>query len=143
MEFPFQSDIYKEDDTVEVAKKFSRHLKKGDIVLLNGSLGSGKTFFVKHVCSEYGIKNVSSPSFSIVNEYVNSKKIFHFDFYRIKKITELYDIGFEDYINDETAVTFIEWAQLWDEILHRKSYIIDIDYDDAHKRKISIKKCQK
>ena len=98
MIFPFYKNVDSEEETADVAKIFSRLLQPGDIVLLNGDLGAGKTYFVKSVCSQFGITSVSSPTFSIVNEYHNGRRITHFDFYRIKKVEELYDIGIEDYL---------------------------------------------
>ena len=64
-------------------------------------------------------QDVNSPSFSIVNEYSGNNKVYHFDFYRLKKIEELYDIGFEEYLNDEDAIIFIEWGNLMNEALPR------------------------
>lgn len=142
MEFPFEAKLLSETDTIVAAKNFSSYLTPGDVVLLNGNLGAGKTFFVKYVCREYAIENVSSPSFAIVNEYINSNKIYHFDFYRIQKETELYDIGIEEYLGDKEAIVFIEWAQLWEEILHRKSYIVNIELNGIDERIIRIIKCQ-
>ncbi|MCB9247484.1 MAG: tRNA (adenosine(37)-N6)-threonylcarbamoyltransferase complex ATPase subunit type 1 TsaE [Ignavibacteriales bacterium] len=74
------------DDTLRVAKELSHLLTGGNIVLLEGNLGSGKTTLVKNICKNYGIENATSPSFAIVNEYYGTHKIFHFDFYRIKKL---------------------------------------------------------
>ncbi len=142
MEFPFETKLFRETDTIETAKKFSSCLVPGDVVLLNGNLGAGKTFFVKYVCKEFAIENVSSPSFAIINEYINSKKIFHFDFYRIKKETELYDIGIEEYLSNDEAIVFIEWAQLWEGILHHKSYVVNIELNGIDERTIRIIKCQ-
>lgn len=140
MQFPFHKKILSEDETGEIALKFSELLNPGDIVLLNGDLGSGKTFFVKNVCRQYGIENVSSPSFAIVNEYQNSKKIIHFDFYRIKKIVELYDIGFEDYLMNDEAIVFIEWSNMFPELLPKRNYEIEIKFTDNSSREISILK---
>jgi tRNA threonylcarbamoyladenosine biosynthesis protein TsaE len=140
MDFPFQTFINSEDDTLNVAKEFSKILKDGDIVALNGDLGSGKTFFVKAVCKEYKIESVNSPTFAIVYEYSGVKNIYHFDFYRIKRMEELYDIGIEDYLNDGEAIVFIEWADLMDEILPKKHYSILITVLEDEKRKLEIVK---
>lgn len=129
-----------ENDTITLANEFAEFIKPGDLILLNGELGSGKTFFVKNVCEQFGITNVSSPSFAIVNEYNGKRKIYHFDFYRIKKVSELYDFGIEDYLIDEEAITFIEWADLWREILPNKFFKVDFQFVNEHKRKISIEK---
>jgi len=139
MVLPFLHEVHSENETVEIAKTFAKILNYGDVVLLNGDLGVGKTFFVKAVCSEYGISNVSSPSFAIVNEYNGSKKVNHFDFYRIRKARELLDIGFTDYLNDET-ITFIEWADLYPEVLPHKYYKVELEFANETSRKISITK---
>ncbi|MHB8905072.1 MAG: tRNA (adenosine(37)-N6)-threonylcarbamoyltransferase complex ATPase subunit type 1 TsaE [Melioribacteraceae bacterium] len=140
MKFPFHKKIKTESETVEIAEEFSKLLVPGEIVLLNGDLGSGKTFFVKSVCSHYGILNVSSPSFSIVNEYQSDKNIIHFDFYRVKKIEELYDIGFEDYAMNSETIVFIEWSNMFMEILPKKNYEIEIKFTNNSEREISIVK---
>jgi len=140
MEFPFHKKIITESETAEIAEEFSKLLVNGEIVLLNGDLGSGKTFFVKSVCRQFGIQNVSSPSFSIVNEYQGDKNIIHFDFYRVKKIEELYDIGFEDYIMNTETVVFIEWSNMFLEILPKKNYEIEIKFANNSEREITIVK---
>jgi len=140
MELVLEKESAVEQDTTEAANYFASLIQPGDLILLNGNLGSGKTFFVKAVCGNYGINNVSSPSFAIVNEYNGTKKIYHFDFYRIKKISELYDIGFEDYLNDSDAITFVEWADLWSEIFPAKYYKINFEFVSGEKRIIRITK---
>lgn len=128
-----------EMDTVETAAEFSKILRDGDVILLCGDLGVGKTFFVKSVCSEFSITNVSSPSFAILNEYVGTKTIYHFDFYRIKRARELFDIGIIDYFNND-AITFIEWADLYPEVLPKKNYKIEFEFANETKRKLTITK---
>ena len=140
MTFPYSILVCDEDETASVAKSFTDQLMLGDIVLLSGELGSGKTTFVKYVCQSWNIQNVSSPSFAIVNEYQGNKKVYHFDFFRIKKIEELYDIGFSDYLNDSDAVTFIEWAELYKEILPSHIFNINIAFEEDGKREIIIEK---
>lgn len=139
MDFPFHTVIQSEAETILNAQDFGKQIKKGDVILLNGDLGSGKTFFVKYVCKEFGIENVSSPSFAIVNEYHNNVNIVHFDFYRIKKVEELYDIGFHEYLNGENIV-FIEWSNMFSEILPKQNYNIDLKFVNNTSREISIVK---
>ncbi len=140
MNFPFIENIDSIDRTKAIAADFSKIIKAGDIVLLNGNLGTGKTTFVKFMCKNIGINNANSPSFSIVNEYVGNKKIYHFDFYRLKSIAELYDIGFDEYLNDSDAIIFIEWAELFPEILPKKYFEIKIKFEGEEKRIIKISK---
>lgn len=138
MKFPFEIIVGSEAETKSVAHEFSAELKVGDIILLKGNLGSGKTFFVKSICNVFDITAASSPSFAIVNEYSGKININHFDFYRIKKVEELYDLGFDEYINDESKINIIEWADLFHEILPSKNYEVKIEDLTNSKRKITI-----
>jgi tRNA threonylcarbamoyladenosine biosynthesis protein TsaE len=81
-------------------------------------MGAGKTTFVKAICEELGVEDViTSPTFAIVNEYeANNQSIFHFDFYRIKRLEEVYDMGYEDYFYSG-ALCFIEWPELIEDLL--------------------------
>ncbi len=134
------SNIKTEEETNRIARDFASRLKKGDIVLLEGNLGSGKTFFVREVAKYFAIDEVSSPTFAIVNEYDGNVKIYHFDFYRIKKERELYDIGIDEYLSDEEAITFIEWAELFPNAVPEYSYIVKILLLKNGLREITISK---
>ncbi len=127
-------------ETEEIAVMLAEKVECGDVIALNGNLGAGKTLFTKAFCSRYDIDEVVSPSFSIVNEYYGDKKVFHFDFYRLKNIDELAEIGFYDYLNDDYAVTLIEWANLFKEILPKRHYEVNIEILEDNKRKITITK---
>ncbi len=134
MEFPFSLKVSTEKETIELAEKFSEELSSGNIIELNGNLGSGKTFFIKHAVKSFGIHKASSPTFAIVNEYYGKLKIYHFDFYRIMQPTELYDIGLNDYFNDADAITFIEWGNLFPEVLPAKRIEIIISINEDFSR---------
>ena len=108
-------------------------------LLLIGNLGAGKTFFIKKLLASFGIRNVNSPSFAIVNEYEGKIKAYHFDFYRLNKIEELYDIGWEDYLNDTEAVLLVEWGDLLREALPVKKIEISISFMDGTKRRFDFK----
>jgi tRNA threonylcarbamoyladenosine biosynthesis protein TsaE len=136
--FPFEKEMLGIDQTKLLAFELSQHLKKGNIIVLNGNLGSGKTTLVKFICEQWGISNVTSPSFSIVNEYSENNKVYHFDFYRLKKIEELYDIGYEDYLNEEDSIIFIEWGNLMNEALPKNYLEIQIETNPSDERKIRI-----
>jgi tRNA threonylcarbamoyladenosine biosynthesis protein TsaE len=113
-----------EKETVALGEEFAKtKLKPGDVVALIGELGSGKTRFIKGICSGLGVtEHVSSPSFTIVNEYTSKiGKIFHFDFYRIASTSELKEIGFDDYIYNE-GICVIEWADRVMELLPPNRY---------------------
>jgi len=138
--FPFKIIAHSEEETKSIASRFSRVIKTGDVVALNGNLGSGKTFFVKSVCENYNITGVQSPTFAIVNEYSGDKKIYHFDFYRLKNTEELLDIGFEDYINDTETIIFIEWADKFNNVLPMDRYEINFNFVNERSREMEIKK---
>ena len=138
MILPHKQNLYSLEDSEKLATELSNLFSLNDVVVLNGDLGSGKTTLVKLICEKYKISDVSSPSFSIVNEYSGSKKIYHFDFYRLKKIEELYDIGFEDYLNDEEAIIFIEWGSLMQEILPKNHFEIELNQSSENQRIVKI-----
>ncbi len=138
MEFQNPIIVNSEDETAKLAEDFSSTLNGGEVVVLNGNLGAGKTFFVRKLLNNFGIDNTTSPTFAIVNEYIGKFKVYHFDFYRIVKINELYDIGFNDYLNDEDAITFIEWGNLFPEILPEMRIDIKIEIKQNSKRVFSI-----
>ena len=138
MDFPYKIVVESEDETIKVASEFGQLLKATDVIALTGDLGTGKTFFVKSILKNFGIEEVTSPTFSIVNTYSGEVQINHFDFYRIKKVVELYDIGFEEYLSDSSAITFIEWAEMFEEILPKNIYRINIKHLENSKREITI-----
>jgi len=133
------SKIYSEKETKQLAEDFAKELIAGQTVVINGELGAGKTFFIKSAAAVFGINNVNSPTFALVNEYFGKFKIYHFDFYRINEIKELYDIGFDDYLNDDEAIVFIEWGNLFQEILPHKRTEIEIKVMEDFSREIIIK----
>ncbi len=133
MNFPFRIISESEEDTKKIASEFSKILTGDEVVVLNGNLGAGKTFFIKSVCFEFGIDNVVSPTFAIVNEHEGKFHVNHFDFYRINDVKELYNIGFDDYLNDE-SITFIEWGNLFPSVLPKKRIEISIEFDNTNKR---------
>ena len=93
-----------------------------------GEMGAGKTTFIKAICEELGVEDViTSPTFAIVNEYslADGDCIYHFDFYRIKKLEEVYDMGFEDYFYSG-ALCFIEWPELIEEVLPEDAVKVNI-----------------
>lgn len=90
------------------------------VIAFYGSMGAGKTTFIKALCEELGVSDVvTSPTFAIVNEYTagDGSAVFHFDFYRIRRLVEVYDMGYEDYFYRSGAVCFIEWPELIEELL--------------------------
>lgn len=126
--------------TQKFAKKFAKSLKGGERILLNGDLGAGKTTFTKYLVKYLGVKDeVTSPSFTILKQYEGEKlKINHFDLYRIEDISELQEMGFEEYLNtDENSILFIEWGERAG--LDGKDFInITIEKIDENKRLIKV-----
>ena len=113
--------IIKSPETIrESAKAFVEAMGDSTIIAFYGSMGAGKTTFNKAICEELGVEDIiTSPTFAIVNEYrsaTSGELIYHFDFYRIKKQEEVYDMGYEDYI-ESGAVCFMEWPELIEELL--------------------------
>ncbi|MGA2668001.1 MAG: tRNA (adenosine(37)-N6)-threonylcarbamoyltransferase complex ATPase subunit type 1 TsaE [Ignavibacteria bacterium] len=107
------------EETRKLGGEFADGLSVNDIVSVYGELGAGKTQFIKGICTSLGVKQVvNSPTFIIVNEYSSEriKRIFHFDLYRIKTLNEMYDIGFDDYLDSEGLI-LIEWPELVESIL--------------------------
>jgi len=126
-----------EDDTRRLASDFMSEIKPGEKIILNGELGAGKTFFIKSALGSVGIQNVNSPSFAIVNEYWGGQKFFHFDFYRLKNAAELYEIGWQDYLNDDEAVMFVEWGNLIPEVIPKERIEIMIESKNEKTREIT------
>ena len=104
----------------ESAKEFVRLMGDDTVFAFYGKMGTGKTTFIKALCQELGVEDeVNSPTFAIINEYrsaTTAELIYHFDFYRIKKLEEVYDLGYEDYFYSG-ALCFIEWPELVEELL--------------------------
>ena len=107
-------------DIKTAAQEFINNINGSTVFAFYGSMGAGKTTFIKAVCECLGVDDViTSPTFAIVNEYHednDSKVIYHFDFYRIKKLEEVYDMGYEDYFYSN-SLCFIEWPELIEELL--------------------------
>ena len=107
------------EETIEYGSEFGKSLKGGEVVILTGCLGCGKTVFTKGIARALDItENVTSPSFSIMNVYRGSLDLYHFDFYRIENRSEMDDL-LEDYLYTEQGVTVIEWGDKMKEILDR------------------------
>jgi len=108
----------------EAARTFIEAMGDRNVFAFYGQMGAGKTTFIKAVCEELGVDDVvTSPTFAIVNEYTTSPSgtlgevpIYHFDFYRIKKLEEVYDMGYEDYFYGD-GLCFIEWPEMMEELL--------------------------
>lgn len=121
----------------EAAREFIQHIGEHRVFAFYGEMGAGKTTFIKAICEELGVEDViTSPTFAIVNEYTSSDgPIYHFDFYRIKKLEEVYDMGFEDYFYSG-ALCFIEWPELIEDVLPEDAVKVQIKEEEDGTRVI-------
>lgn len=128
------------EDTLAVAKNFAKDLKIGDVIVLIGDLGSGKTKFTEGILSYFGIENeISSPTFTIVNEYnSNDISIYHFDVYRLKDSLDFYNIGGDEYF--DKGICIIEWGDIIEDALPEKYTKITFkrDINNENYRKLLI-----
>ena len=125
----------------KLAENIARILKRGDSLALIGDLGTGKTTFTKNICKYFNItENVKSPTFNYVIEYNSGDiPIYHFDVYRLEDASEVYDIGFEDYIGSD-GISIIEWADKILEELPEDTLFVELAYDTENTRKVSVYK---
>jgi tRNA threonylcarbamoyladenosine biosynthesis protein TsaE len=121
----------------EAAKAFVENIGDHTVFAFYGKMGAGKTTFIKAICEELGVEDViTSPTFAIVNEYTaQGEPVYHFDFYRIKKIEEVYDMGFEDYFYSG-ALCLIEWPELIEEVLPEDAVKVTIEEKEDGSRAV-------
>lgn len=128
------------DEMGKAAQEFVAAMGDRTVFAFYGKMGAGKTTFIKAVCEELGVEDViNSPTFAIVNEYVDGKgePVYHFDFYRIKKEQEVLDIGYEDYVYSG-HVCFMEWPELIENLLPDDAVKVTIEEETDGSRKVSI-----
>ncbi len=128
-----------EKDTIKLARKFEKKLKGGEVVVLNGDLGAGKTTFTKALCKALKVKeNVTSPTFTLMNIYTSGRlPLYHFDMYRIEDESEAEELGLNDYFYSN-GVCMIEWAQNIKHILPKNLITINIEKLGETSRKFEI-----
>lgn len=129
------------DQIHEAARQFVQAMGDNTVFAFYGKMGAGKTTFIKAICEELGVSDViTSPTFAIVNEYRSDKGgelIYHFDFYRIKRLEEVYDMGYEDYFYSG-ALCFIEWPEKIEELLPDDCVNVEITETEGGARTINI-----
>ena len=129
---------FKEEDIKQAAQQFVDAMGENTVFAFYGRMGAGKTTFIKAVCEQMGVQDtVTSPTFAIVNEYetANGRPIYHFDFYRIKKVSEAYDMGCEEYFYSGHPC-FIEWPELIEEVLPEETVNVTIEAQPNGERRL-------
>ena len=125
----------------EAAREFIAAMGDNTVFALYGKMGAGKTTFIKALCQELGVEDVvTSPTFAVINEYrsdIAGELIYHFDFYRIMKLEEVYDMGYEDYFYSG-ALCFIEWPELVEELLPGNTIKVTIEELEDGSRKLTM-----
>ena len=129
----------------KAARQFIENIGSHRVFAFYGKMGAGKTTFIKAICEELGVEDViTSPTFAIVNEYTTHSSllapyssIYHFDFYRIKKLEEVYDMGFEDYFYSG-SLCFIEWPELIEEVLPEDAVKVFIEENADSTRSVKL-----
>ena len=128
------------EDYPQAAREFVQLLDKGRIFAFYGKMGSGKTTFIKSICEELGVEDtINSPTFAIVNEYEDREQntIYHFDFYRIKSLEEVYNMGYEEYLYGD-AICFMEWPELIEELLPEETVKVLVEEKENGSRSVKI-----
>lgn len=129
----------------KAAGQFIAEIGDEKVFAFYGAMGAGKTTFIKAVCEELGVlETIASPTFAIINEYRDSKgnSIYHFDFYRINKLEEVFDFGYEDYFYSGN-LCFIEWPELVEPLLPDNAVKVYITETDNGKRTLTVSPAKK
>ena len=129
---------YSEEDTRKIVSEFAKTLKIGDVILLNGDLGAGKTTFTRFVLQARGVQDIiNSPTFSILKSYKGDMVFHHFDTYRIST-DEAIEAGFDEILDDKDSVILIEWSENIAPLLPSKRIVINIRLVGDNTREIEI-----
>ncbi len=134
---------HSEPETEALAQALTAGFSAGDLIVLSGSLGAGKTVFVRGLAKAMGIDptSVSSPSFTIVNEYPAQVPLYHFDLYRLKDVDELYEVGWDDYLI-RPGLIVVEWGEKASDKLPPMYYKINFERLSHTDRKITVTRVQ-
>ena len=129
------------EQTREIARFIGEKLREGDVLALSGELGSGKTCFTGGLARGLGVDEkyqITSPTFTLINEYPARCKLYHFDVYRLNGYSEFEDLGYEEYFCGD-GIVVIEWAEKIVQILPADTFFISFEYLDENRRRIIIK----
>lgn len=130
------------DQIEQAALEFVRQMGDNTVFAFYGEMGAGKTTFIKEICKILGVTDpITSPTFAIVNEYrsdTTAELIYHFDFYRVEKIEEVFDFGYEDYFYSG-AICFIEWPERIESLLPHDCVYVTITVNEDNSRKVELK----
>ncbi|UCD63185.1 MAG: tRNA (adenosine(37)-N6)-threonylcarbamoyltransferase complex ATPase subunit type 1 TsaE [Candidatus Zixiibacteriota bacterium] len=134
---------HSEEETVALARKLTEYFRPGDVIVLTGLLGAGKTVFVKGLAAALGIDEslVNSPSFTLVNEYSGERPLYHLDLYRIRDESELYEIGWDDYLLRD-GIVVVEWGEKAAALLPPRYYRVEFTIKGDSEREINISHVQ-
>jgi len=135
-----QIDTASDQETIALGRKLGENLVAGDVVALTGALGSGKTWFTKGIGLGLGIGPkviITSPSFTLVNEYQGRCPLYHIDLYRLESLSEVLSAGLEEFLHED-GVAVLEWADRWPEMLPERSVKVELMIIDEHSRRITL-----
>lgn len=128
------------EETEKIAEQISKKIKKGDVILLFGNLGAGKTTFTKSLCHNLGVdETVTSPTFTILNEHkAKDFIVYHFDMYRVESLENAYELGFDEIINGGDGVCVVEWPEMCSGLFPENCVKIYIEYLGQDCRKFKV-----
>lgn len=129
-----------DEETIALGRRLGVNLDAGDVVALIGELGSGKTWFTKGIGLGLGVaaqEIITSPTFTLINEYPGRVPLYHIDLYRLGSLSEALSAGMEEYLHAD-GVTVVEWADRWPEILPGQSVVVELTIIDDHTRRITL-----
>lgn len=129
------------EETISIAREFSKKIKPGTVIALTGNLGSGKTTFIKGLAMGFGLEDagaITSPTFALMHIYPSNPQVYHFDLYRLDTVKDVQDIGFEEFINEPNTVTCVEWAEKAGELMPKDTVRISFEVTGDTERRISL-----
>ena len=127
------------DETLDFAEKFAKQIVAPKIIVLSGDLGAGKTTFSKGFAKGLGIsETITSPTFTLLNEYSGDKNLYHFDMYRLSSKEEAYELGFENYFENNDGIILVEWAENVKGLFTTPYLKVLIEKIDENKRKFTL-----